>query len=246
MPGQAPGLSETQTQVWDGPPYKWDPGGVSHHSYVRIGSASLFYARDWYDRDIAALSSEADRYFESGKDDEGDSYGYQTTARRMRERLQARGFSAQRAWSGLASAVARWAKEPADGRPSGSVEDEFQRYARQLEDVELVSIEDFEAAHDQPLPTLKNYPTLGPYSPNPVLTDINRSAGALEMYLGRDVLTSMANSYRSSGGTTTPSSGGTRAHSWTRTRRPSRRRSRRRSSRRSPAAAPQRRKTGAG
>jgi hypothetical protein len=100
--------------------------------------------------------------------------------------------------------------------------------------------------HYPDLPTLKNYPTLGPYSPNPVLTDINRSAGALEMYLGRDVLTSMANSYRSSGGTTTPSSGGTRAHSWTRTRRPSRRRSRRRSSRRSPAAAPQRRKTGAG
>jgi HEPN/Toprim N-terminal domain 1 len=315
---------------------------------MRIGSASLFYTRDWYDEDIAALFSEADRYFEAGKGDEGDSYGYQTTARRMRERLQARGFSARKAWSGLASAVAKWAKEPGDGRRPGSVEDEFQRYARQLEDVELVSMKDFEAAHDQPfaflarldtrdvlrllldrvpgdtvvaldlseltgccvemdpqqlvaeparqeqlhhvaldsplivlteggtdsrllsegmkithphlsgfinfidfdsfnaeggvamlpkivyafvasgvanriaaigdndteahdalekikkdpnlpenvrilhypdLPTLKNYPTLGPYSPDPVLTDINGRAGALEMYLGRDVLT---------------------------------------------------------
>ena len=43
--------------------------------------------------------------------------------------------------------------------------------------------------HYPDLPTLKNYPTLGPYSPDPVLTDINGSAGALEMYLGRDVLT---------------------------------------------------------
>jgi len=36
---------------------------------------------------------------------------------------------------------------------------------------------------------LKNYPTLGPYSPDPVLTDINGSAGAPEMYLGQDVVT---------------------------------------------------------
>lgn len=130
---------------------------MSHNSYVRIGSASLFFTRDWYDRDIAALLTEADRYFKAGEDDERDSYGYQTTARQMRERLQARGFSAQRAWSGLASAVARWAEEPGDARPPGSVEDEFQRYARQLEDVPLGSFEeflnsaqDFEAAHDQP------------------------------------------------------------------------------------------------
>jgi hypothetical protein len=43
--------------------------------------------------------------------------------------------------------------------------------------------------HYPDLPTLKNYPTLGPYSADPVLMDINGSAGALEMYLGRDVLT---------------------------------------------------------
>ncbi len=43
--------------------------------------------------------------------------------------------------------------------------------------------------HYPDLPTLKNYPPLGPYSADPVLTDINGSAGALEMYLGRDVLT---------------------------------------------------------
>lgn len=329
---------------------------MSHNSKVQIGSASLFWTRDWYDRDIAALFTEADRYFEAGKDGEYHSYGYQTTARRMRERLQARGFSARRAWSGLASAVARWAEEPGDDRLPGSVEDEFQRYVRQLEDCSLGSTyeellagaQDFEAAYDQPsaflfhldtrdvlrllldrvpddtvvvldlseligccvemdplqlvaeparqeqlqrvaldsplivltegstdsrllsdgmkithphlvgfinfidfdsfnaeggvamlpkivyalvasgvanriaaisdndteahdalekiktdsnlpdnvrilhypdLPTLKNYPTLGPYSADPVLTDINGSAGALEMYLGQDVLT---------------------------------------------------------
>ena len=321
---------------------------MSHNSYLRIGSASLFFTRDWYDRDIAALFTEADRYFEAGEDGERDSYGYQTTGRQMRERLQARGFSTQRAWSGLASAVARWAEEPGEGRRQGSVEEEFQRYARQLEDFPLDSFEEIEAAHDQPsaflvhldtrdvlrllldqvpddtvvtldlseltgccvemdpqqpiaesarleqlqrvaldsplivltegstdsrllsdgmeithphlrgfinfidfdsfkteggvamlpkivyafvasgvanriaaigdndteahdalekikkdpnlpdnvrilhypdLPTLKNYPTLGPYSADPVLTDINGSAGALEMYLGLDVLT---------------------------------------------------------
>ena len=321
---------------------------MSHYSSLRIRSASLFLVREWYDRDIAALFTEADRYFEAGRDGERGSYGYQTTARQMRERLQARGFSAQRAWSGLASAVARWAEEPGEGRHPGSVEEEFRRYARQLEDFPLDSFEEFEAAHDQPsaflvhldtrdvlrllldqvpddtvvaldlseltgccvemdpqqpiaesarqeqlhhvaldsplivltegstdsrllsdgmeithphlrgfinfidfdsfnaeggvamlpkivyafvasgvanriaaigdndteahdalekikkdpnlpdnvsilhypdLPTLKNYPTLGPYSTDPVLTDINGSAGALEMYLGRDVLT---------------------------------------------------------
>ncbi len=122
---------------------------MSHNSYLRIGSASLFFTRDWYDRDIAALFTEADRYFEAGEDGERDSYGYQTTGRQMRERLQARGFSAQRAWSGLAS-VARWAEESGEGRRPGSVEEEFQRYARQLEDFPLDSFEEFEAAHDQP------------------------------------------------------------------------------------------------
>jgi len=34
---------------------EWDPGEMGHCSYVRIGSASLFYTRDWYDPDIAAL-----------------------------------------------------------------------------------------------------------------------------------------------------------------------------------------------
>jgi hypothetical protein len=133
---------------------------VSHHSCVRIGSASLFYVRSSYDRDIAALFTEADRYFEAGEDGECDSYGYQTTARQIRERLQARGFSARRAWSGLASAVEKWAEEPGDGRRPGSVEEEFQRFGLQLEDVPVVSFQEFlddveeskkfEAAHDQP------------------------------------------------------------------------------------------------
>ena len=108
------------------------------------------FFRGWYERDIAALFTEADPYFEAGEDDERTSCGYQTTARQMRERRQARGFSAQRAWSGLASAVAKWAEEPGDGRPPGSVEDEFQRYARQLEDFPLDRIEEHSAAYDQP------------------------------------------------------------------------------------------------
>jgi hypothetical protein len=127
---------------------------------VRIGSASLFDTRSSYDRDIAALFTEADRYFEAGEDGEYDSYGYQTTARQMRERLQARGFSARRAWSGMASAVAKWAEEPGGDRRPGSVEDEFQRFVGRLEGVPVVSfqenldifeeLEKFEAAHDQP------------------------------------------------------------------------------------------------
>ncbi|MFF4205739.1 HEPN/Toprim-associated domain-containing protein [Streptomyces sp. NPDC001668] len=39
-----------------------------------------------------------------------------------------------------------------------------------------------------PLSLLKAYPTLGPYTDEPVLADINGRAGSLELYLGRDVL----------------------------------------------------------
>jgi len=127
---------------------------MGHHSYVRIGSAELFLTRDSYDRDIAALFTEADRYFEAGEDGERGSYGYQTTARQMRERLQARGFSARRAWSGFASAVTSWAEDPGDSRPPESVEEEFQRFVRQLllqlEDLAFDRVEDFSAAIDQP------------------------------------------------------------------------------------------------
>jgi hypothetical protein len=35
---------------------------------------------------------------------------------------------------------------------------------------------------------LESYPTLGPYGAEPVLANVNGSAGALELYLGRDVL----------------------------------------------------------
>lgn len=42
--------------------------------------------------------------------------------------------------------------------------------------------------HYPPLPLLEAYPTLGPYSDEPVLADVNERAGSLEMYLGRDVL----------------------------------------------------------
>lgn len=44
--------------------------------------------------------------------------------------------------------------------------------------------------HYPPLPFLEAYPTLGPYTDEPVLADINGRAGSLEMYLGQDVLQS--------------------------------------------------------
>lgn len=47
--------------------------------------------------------------------------------------------------------------------------------------------------HYPPLPFLQSYPTLGPYTDEPVLTDVNGTAGSLEMYLGRDVLQGDAN-----------------------------------------------------
>ncbi len=39
-----------------------------------------------------------------------------------------------------------------------------------------------------PLPELEHYPTLGAYTDDPVLADVNGRAGALELYLGQDVL----------------------------------------------------------
>lgn len=42
--------------------------------------------------------------------------------------------------------------------------------------------------HYPSLPLLEAYPTLGPYSDEPVVADANGRAGSLEMYLGRDVL----------------------------------------------------------
>ncbi|MDI6521704.1 hypothetical protein QMA61_36630 [Streptomyces coelicoflavus] len=43
--------------------------------------------------------------------------------------------------------------------------------------------------HYPPLPLLAEYPTLPPGASAPVLADVNGSAGTLELYLGRDVLT---------------------------------------------------------
>lgn len=36
---------------------------------------------------------------------------------------------------------------------------------------------------------LRAYPTLGPQLSDPVIMDVNGKAGALEMYLGRELLT---------------------------------------------------------
>ncbi|MET7483524.1 HEPN/Toprim-associated domain-containing protein [Streptomyces sp. NPDC005538] len=39
-----------------------------------------------------------------------------------------------------------------------------------------------------PIPVLESYPTLGPYTDDPVPADVNGRAGSLELYLGQDVL----------------------------------------------------------
>ncbi|MGH3282584.1 MAG: hypothetical protein ACRDNW_26100, partial [Trebonia sp.] len=48
----------------------------------------------------------------------------------------------------------------------------------------------FKILHYPDLPLLEQYPTLGPYQSDPVSANVNGTAGALEMYLGRDVLAS--------------------------------------------------------
>jgi hypothetical protein len=139
---------------------------MGHYSYLEIGSARLFWTREWYAPDAAALFTESDRYFEAGQDGEGDAFGYRTTARRMRERLQARGFTARRAWSGFSAAVTNWAEDPGTGRPPGSVQEEFERFVRQLDldhqldllvfssdldgDAYTRKLEEVEGARDQP------------------------------------------------------------------------------------------------
>ncbi|MCL6670504.1 MULTISPECIES: hypothetical protein [Streptomyces] len=45
--------------------------------------------------------------------------------------------------------------------------------------------------HYPPLPLLAEYPTLPPGASAPVLADVNGSAGTLELYLGRDILTGL-------------------------------------------------------
>jgi hypothetical protein len=48
--------------------------------------------------------------------------------------------------------------------------------------------ENCRVTHYPDLALLSSYPTVGPYSEEPVLADINGRAGSLEMYLGHDVL----------------------------------------------------------
>lgn len=49
--------------------------------------------------------------------------------------------------------------------------------------------DNYRVIHYPDLPLLTRYPTLGPQLADPVLMDVNGTAGSLEMYLGRDVLT---------------------------------------------------------
>jgi hypothetical protein len=49
--------------------------------------------------------------------------------------------------------------------------------------------ENCRVTHYPDLALLSSYPTVGPYSQEPVRADVNGRAGSLEMYLGRDVLT---------------------------------------------------------
>ncbi|MFC8943256.1 hypothetical protein ACFT1B_34790, partial [Streptomyces griseoincarnatus] len=46
----------------------------------------------------------------------------------------------------------------------------------------------YRVRHYPDLPLLSDYPTLGPQSNDPVFMDVNRKAGILEMYLGRELL----------------------------------------------------------
>ncbi|MEV0033334.1 hypothetical protein [Nocardia sp. NPDC050793] len=49
--------------------------------------------------------------------------------------------------------------------------------------------DNYRLRHYPPIPLLASYPTLGPQLPAPVLMDVNGSAGSLEMYLGKELLT---------------------------------------------------------
>ncbi len=49
--------------------------------------------------------------------------------------------------------------------------------------------ESYRILHYPDLPLLVDYPTLGPQSDSPVRMNVNRKAGSLEMYLGKDLLT---------------------------------------------------------
>jgi hypothetical protein len=55
---------------------------VGHHSYLRIGAGTFFWRTSSYERDLAALFSEADRHFEKDPDegDGQDQYLYGITA----------------------------------------------------------------------------------------------------------------------------------------------------------------------
>jgi hypothetical protein len=59
-----------------------------------------------------------------------------------------------------------------------------------LDNLKRQSLPDgYRIMHYPDLPLLRRYPTLGPQLADPVLMDVNGKAGALEMYLGRDLLT---------------------------------------------------------
>ena len=107
---------------------------MGHHSYLRIGAGTFFWRRDSYERDLAALFSEADRHFEKDpdEDDGRDQYLYGTTAWQMRQRLQAHGFSTARAWAGLGRSIREWSEESRREHPYQEPEKVFKYFENVL------------------------------------------------------------------------------------------------------------------
>lgn len=105
---------------------------MGHHSYLRIGVGTFFWRTSSYEHDLAALFSEADRYFEKDPEEEDgqDQFLYGTTAWQMRQRLQAHGFSTARAWAGLGRCIKEWS----EGWPDESREEhQYQEPEKVLE-----------------------------------------------------------------------------------------------------------------
>ena len=92
---------------------------MGHHSYLRIGAGTFFWRTSSYERELAALFSEADRHFakDPDEDDGQDQYLYGTTAWQMRQRLKAHGFSTARAWAGLERSIREWSEESRGEHP---------------------------------------------------------------------------------------------------------------------------------
>ncbi|MFC7261507.1 HEPN/Toprim-associated domain-containing protein [Streptomyces lutosisoli] len=93
---------------------------MGHYSYLIVGDSQFLYTRDHYSEELTALFNETDREFvasEGGEatlgdewDESGDAFGYYTTARALRQRLNVQGFTSRRALANLSGGMADWRK----------------------------------------------------------------------------------------------------------------------------------------